>query len=461
MQEYIEVFRREAKSLLKNFRNNDKNAVARCQAIFGDKSDLSLMSMQHVIAKEYGFNDWNELQKAESWQQAEALVKSKNREFVSPFKLWHGGRIVTGYEKGNYPLHKPEDYRIDMKNFVNVSGFPDLSFEHLDVSEYDLSKLNILNVRYAEDTKWPEDSAKLPKGFKPKEFLEYRKNPGLGIRQLHKQGIDGRGRKVAIIDSFRLFDHLEYHNQLKGYGEIHIDPENYSGGSLGGFVSSLVGKTCGVAPKAEVYCYAVDNTNRTQVYYAEAIRKVCELHKKLISEGKGGIDAILTIKAISSELFKEEEGYAEALQAAEEATKLGIWCRIGPARFKEHGMWREERICCKADGDVDNPNDFILDEYSVLNRTPLQQEDLFHNSLCFPGGGWTIALGVKMNEYVFSSKNGPYMAAYAVGLYLLAKSVRPDLEPEEYWRLGIETGDFKKGIGTIVNPQRLINELRK
>ena len=461
MQEYIEVFRVEAKSLLKNFRNNDKNAVARCQAVFGDKADLSLMNMQHVIAKEYGFNDWSELQKAESWQQAEALIKAKNKTFVSPFKLWHGGKIVTGYEKGNYPLHKPEDYRIDMKNFVNVSGFPDISFEHLDVSEYDLSKLNILNVRYAEDTKWPEDSARLPKGFKSKEFLEYRKNPGLGIRQLHKQGIDGRGRKVAIIDSFRLFDHLEYHNQLKGYEEIHIDPENYSGGSLGGFVSSLVGKTCGIAPKAEVYYYAVDVTDRTQVYFAEAIRKVCELHKKLISEGKGGIDAILTIRAISSVLFKDEEGYADALQAAEEATKLGIWCRIGPARFKEHGMWREERICCKADGDVDNPDDFVLDEYSVLNRTPLQQEELFRGSLCFPGGGWTVALDVKMNEYVFSSKNGPYMAAYAVGLYLLAKSVKPDLEPEEYWRLGIETGDFKKGIGTIVNPQRLINELRK
>jgi hypothetical protein len=348
-----------------------------------------------------------------------------------------------------------------MKNFVNERGGSELTFEHLDVSEYDLSKLNILNVRYAEDTKWPNDSAKLPKGFKPKDFLEYRKNPGLGIRQLHKQGIDGKGRKVAIIDSFRLFDHLEYHNQLKGYEEIHINPENYEGGSLGGFISALVGKTCGVAPKAEVYCYAVDVTNRTQVSFAEAIRKVCELHKKLINEGQTGIDAILTIKGISSELFKDEEGYADALQAAEEATKLGIWCRIGSARFKEHGMWREERICCKADGDVDNPDDFILDEYSVLNRIPLQQEELFRGSLCFPGGGWTVALSVKMNEYVFANASGPYMAAYAVGLYLLAKSVKLDLEPEEYWRLGIETGDFRKGIGTIVNPQRLINELKK
>ena len=461
MQEYIEVFRVEAKSLLKNFRENNVNAVARCKAVFGDKTDLSLMNMQHVIAKEYGFNDWNELQKAESWRLAEALIKAKNKSFVSPFKLWHGGKIVTGYEKGEYKLHKPEDYRIDMKNFVNEQGYPELTFEHLDVSEYDLSKLDVLNVRYAEDTKWPDDANKLPKDFKPKEFLEYRKNPGLGIHQLHKQGIDGKGRKVAIIDSFQLFDHLEYHNQLKGYEEIHIDPENYGGGRLGGFVSALVGKTCGVAPKAEVYYYAVDAANRTQVYYAEAIRKVCELHKKLISEGKSGIDVILMLRGISFEGFSDEDGYVEAIQAAQEATKLGIWCRIGPSRFKENGMWREERVYCKFGGNVDNPDDFELDEQSVLNRIPLKQEELFHNSLCFPGGGWTLALDVKMNEYVFSNKNGPFFAAYMVGLYLLAKSVKSDLTPIEYFRLGIETGNFRKGIGTIINPQRLIDTLKK
>jgi len=461
MQEYIEVFRVEAKSLLKNFRNNDKNAVARCRAVFGDKKDLSLMNMQHIVAKEYGFNDWDELSKAPDWRLAEALIKAKNQIFVSPFKLWHGGKIVTGYEKGEYKLHKPEDYRIDMSTFTNEQGYKELTFEHVDVSNYDLSKLDILNVRYAEDTKWPEDRVKLPNGFEPKEFLEYRKNPGLGIRQLHKQGIDGKGRNVAVIDSFRLFDHLEYHNQLKGYEEIHIDPENYGGGAGASLVSALVGSTCGVASKANLYYYAVDNTNRTQVYFAEAIRKVCKLHKKFIAEGKNGIDAILIVKGLSFEGFSSEDGYIDTIQAAQEATKLGIWCRIGPAQFKEHGMWREERICCKFGGNVDNPDDYVLDEQSVLNRIPLKQEELFRNSLCFPGGGWTLALAVKMNEYAFNAKNGPFFAAYVVGLYLLAKSVKPNLTAEEYFRLGIETGDFKKGIGTIVNPQRLINELRK
>jgi len=460
MQEYIEVFRVEAKSLLKNFRENNENAVARCKAVFGDKKDLSLMNMQHVIAKEYGFNDWNELQKAEDWQLAEALIKAKNKEFVSPFVKSRGRHVITSYLKENTGLQKPDYLGIDMKNFTGKSGYPILTFEHLDVSDYDLSKLNILNVRYAEDTKWPEDENKLPKGFKPKEFLEYRKNPGLGIRKLHKQGIDGKGRNVAVIDLFRLYDHIEYHNQLKGYEEIHIDENNRSGLNAA-LVSSLVGKTCGVAPRANLYYYAVDNANRTQVYFAEAIRKVCELHKRLVGEGKSGIDAILIIKGLTFEGFSNEEGYSDTIKALEEAEKLGIWCRVGSARFEKYGMWREERIYCKYDGDVDNSDDFVLSENSVLRRVPLDQEELFRNSLSFPNGGWTHAQEVSMEDYAFDHSAGPFSATYAVGLYLLAKSVKTDLTAEEYWRLGIETGDFKKGIGTIVNPQRLINELKK
>ena len=66
-----------------------------------------------------------------------------------------------------------------------------------------------------------------------------------------------------------------------------------------------------------------------------------------------------------------------------------------------------------------------------------------------------------MGDYAFEHCGAGLTSAYAVGLYLLAKSVKPDLDAEEYWRLGIETGDFRKGIGTIVNPRRLIEELKK
>ncbi len=458
MSEYIEVFRKEAKSLLKDFKKNDKSAIIRCNLVFGQKSDLSLMNIQHVIAKEYGFNNWNELVKAQEWQQAQALASFKNKNFVSSLQVFKNKNSST---TNKTKLKNPDDLNIDMKNFTDKFGYPFLNFEYLDVSQYDLSELNITNVQYSEYTRWPEQETKLPKGFNPKEFLEYRKNPGLKIRQLHKQGIDGHDRNVAIIDPFRLFDHLEYHNQIKGYEEIHIDKNLNHVGFNAPLVSSLVGQTCGVAPKANLYYYAVDVVNRTQVYYAQAIRKVITLHKKLIEAGQNGIDAILILGALSFKGFQNEDGYTDVIQASQKASELGIWCRIGPTSFKEHNLWREDRIYCKFDGNVDNPDDFILSENSALHKIPIDKEDVFRSSLNFPNGAWSHAQNMSMKNYIFDHRSGPFGAAYAVGLYLLAKSVYPKLTPEEYWHLGIKTGDFRQGIGTIINPQRLINELKK
>lgn len=52
-------------------------------------------------------------------------------------------------------------------------------------------------------------------------LMESGKNPGLGIRKLHKEGITGKGIGIAIIDQALLIDHVEYKEQLKMYEEIH------------------------------------------------------------------------------------------------------------------------------------------------------------------------------------------------------------------------------------------------
>lgn len=90
MTEYVDVFREEAKSLLQSFKNNDLEAIARCEAVFGDRKDLSLMNMQHVIAKEAGFNQWNELIKADEGNLAEVIVAANNLRFKTPFRKIRG-----------------------------------------------------------------------------------------------------------------------------------------------------------------------------------------------------------------------------------------------------------------------------------------------------------------------------------------------------------------------------------
>lgn len=94
----------------------------------------------------------------------------------------------------------------------------------------------------------------MPKNFNPQEFLAKRRNPGLGIRELHKMGIDGKGRNIAIIDSADLRPHLEYRENLVDYIDLSSKTDRYTS-NFGWSVAIAAGKNCGVAPKANVYCY--------------------------------------------------------------------------------------------------------------------------------------------------------------------------------------------------------------
>lgn len=58
--------------------------------MFGDKTDLTLINIQHVIAKEYGFNQWNDILKAEKWDLAGALNSVQNKKLSSPLHIWYG-----------------------------------------------------------------------------------------------------------------------------------------------------------------------------------------------------------------------------------------------------------------------------------------------------------------------------------------------------------------------------------
>ncbi len=79
-----------------------------------------------------------------------------------------------------------------------VSRFED--FRGKDLSEKNFSNISIdvlQTIEFDTETIWPEKE-KLPKNFSPEKFLEESKNPGLGIKELHEQGITGQGVVVEI-----------------------------------------------------------------------------------------------------------------------------------------------------------------------------------------------------------------------------------------------------------------------
>jgi hypothetical protein len=342
-------------------------------------------------------------------------------------------------------------------------------FRHLNLSGDDYSKQKelLLNATFDTRTKWPS-ADKLPRGFDPAEILEIGKDPGLGIRQLHEQGITGRGVTIAIIDQPLLKDHVEYKDQLVFYEEINIfdsHPEMH-----GAAVSSIaVGKTVGVAPDARFYyiaTYAFDqgnfdpsNEKRDFRFIAKAVRRMVEVNEQLPEDEK------IRVLSISVGWGPDEAGYSEMNDAVEEANAAGILvissnlAMTDGSRFL--GMGREA---------LSDPNDFSS-----------YMPGLFWQEMFFNNDGWPAMLLVPMDSrttaseqgvehYVFYRDGGlSWSIPYIAGMYALTVQVKPDITPEEFWAAAMQTGKTtqvryagqKYDFGVILNPQALIEEIQK
>ena len=62
MRDPISVYKKIAKKMLKAYRAGDPDAVRRVEAVYDDQGrGVSLMKMQHVLAREAGYKNWTEM----------------------------------------------------------------------------------------------------------------------------------------------------------------------------------------------------------------------------------------------------------------------------------------------------------------------------------------------------------------------------------------------------------------
>ena len=115
----------------------------------------------------------------------------------------------------------------------------------------------------------------------PRVRLERAKDPGLGVRGLHAQGVTGRGVSVAIIDGQLRRDHVEYAERIVAYEEL----DDFSGLPLDmhgpAMASLLVGRSVGVAPDAALHYFALDFARLTPERLAAAIGHVVDRNDTL------------------------------------------------------------------------------------------------------------------------------------------------------------------------------------
>jgi serine protease AprX len=321
----------------------------------------------------------------------------------------------------------------DLKKFDPFWGFANASLVSLDLR----SHAQILETMpFDSQTKWP-GSEKLPEGFDPAHLLEDGKNPGLGIRSLHKQGVDGRGVGIAIIDQPLLKDHIEYADRIVQYEAI--DVQDVPVQMHGPPVSSIaVGKTCGVAPAASLYYFAVPMWKPDNQPYCDIIDKLITLNADPNTTER------VRVVSISTGMFPQQANFDRWQEALKKAGQNGILVVTCAQDSIHYGMLA--RIGGK---DPDNPASYQSGIYGVRPGAVL-----------VPTSNRTTASHTGIDVYTYWREAGMSWAApYLAGLAVLAYQVNPEIEPKTIVTLWQNTAVQTKA-GAVIQPENFIEAAR-
>lgn len=340
----------------------------------------------------------------------------------------------------------------------------------MDLRSYDLSSLDfsrslndLMFAHFDSQTRWPS-ADKMPQDFDWKRIMELGKDPGLGVRQLHAQGITGRGVGIAIIDQTLLVDHQEYSSQLRLYEEApDIQGKEMPSSMHGPGVASIaVGRTVGVAPGADLY-YIASNLCSTGTYesvdfacLAQSVRHILEINRQLSETGK------IRVISMSIGWDPSRKGYAEISAATQEAKADGLLVISSSVElmhgFKFHGLGRSP---------LADPNRFESYEPGLFWANQFNQATS-QSRLLVPMDSRTTASPGGADEYAFYREGGwSWSIPYLAGMYALAAQVKPTVTPDEFWSLAVKTGrtvQLNRGgkisaFGPILDPVALITSL--
>lgn len=276
------------------------------------------------------------------------------------------------------------------------------------------------------------------------KLLEESKNPGLGLRKLHKQGVTGEGVLVAVIDQKLLMDHKEYKNKIESYSEYGKAKEENPSMHGSAVASLLVGETCGVAPGAKIDYRAIPS-GRDFTNWANALKDIIEKNKKSEPDKK--------IKVVSCSIGylenRPEPGLDEWIEVIKNAEKEGIIVVDTTERLKINFTGGG------TDKDKDN-----FEEYNPWLNSKNKEETL--NSIIVPSDYRTMASWKGENEYMYTGKGGlSWSVPYLSGLFTLALQVNPDLKQKEIVdMINQSTITNKKGL-KIVNPKGIVELAKK
>jgi serine protease AprX len=311
----------------------------------------------------------------------------------------------------------------------------------------------IPTLRFNLHTRWP--SAQLmPANVNPGQLLTNAMSPGLGVRELHRQGITGKGVNVAIID-YRLFpDHPEFSRQLAAIHELSGQRQ----GSVHGpaVASLLVGAQCGTAPGARLYFVATSDPGKGVDEHISALDWILATNTRLAQTQK--IRVISISSCPDGDRAQSERSvrlWAAARDRAEQAGIMVLDCSraaafIGPCELDPLAL--EDPARCRpvlAQGRPDFFAGHLL--APMVPRAVAEQR--------FDGLPGYQYCGNLRETYFYHGVS--WAVPYCAGVLALGWQLRPDLTPAQIRELLFRSAHVLPTGEKIINPPEFIRQVRE
>ena len=369
-----------------------------------------------------------------------------------------------------------------------------------DISGLNLTKEELLNLCIDKTTILSDEQRAIID-----EYTEKMKDPGLGIRALHEQGFTGKGVKMAIIDQ-PLGEHQEYSSNIAEHNDVNATEVGWTKASMhGAAVTSIaVGETTGVAPDASVNYYSAVNlstdpkdiefyranflreieNNKDDIGYVEFLQnELNNINPEFgVSSNQPYVDAInqildkneklpenerVSVVSISWGFDKFAPGYEELQEALARAKEQGVF--IVSTALEEHYGFSTCGANRSPQADPNNPKSYEAGAFwkgGNLEQIPADAKD---ELLLVPMDHRTVADFTDGNSYRYEGNDGgmSWSTPWLAGTYVLAKQANPNITPEEFWKVALETSDECRNnddnayVGRIINPQKIIETIRQ
>jgi hypothetical protein len=343
--------------------------------------------------------------------------------------------------------NKSEGSSQTIGSISSVNKYDDVRWK--DMSSLDLSSRENLipTLIFNQKTVWPEQ-AKLPSKSNPSKIITDAMNPGLGVRELHRHGITGKGVNVAIIDQPLYQDHPEFVGKIASYYDVGCGG-NESSMHGPAVTSLLVGKKCGTAPDAKVYYAAAPSWTKDASYYYKAMDWIIKQNKKLPASNKIRVVSVSAAPSGKGSPFtKNNKSWDRVCRRAEAAGILVLDCTSHRGFIEK--CWYDP-----------------TDPENVAKCVPGQPGlDFYHSSgdIHVPSSIRTLAEEYNKGDYghTYYGRGGTsWTIPYCAGVLAMGWQINPGLSFKQMHQLLFKSAYTKDNGAKIIDPKNFILLVRE